>query len=57
MMAEGSVESQRLLRGELVDREHPRYRAFSETDVGRITRDRQVVLTGPFTNTAIKVNA
>ena len=55
MMGEGSVESQRVLRGELVDREHPRYRAFSQTDVGQITRDRHAVLKGPFTNSTIKV--
>lgn len=56
MMADGSVESQRWLRGELVDREHPRYRAFSETDVSQITRDRRALLHGPFTDTAIQVS-
>ncbi len=55
MMAEGSVESQRVLRGEFVDREHPRYRAFSQTDVSQIIRDRQAVLKGPFTNLTVKV--
>lgn len=55
MMAEGSVESQRVVRGELVDREHPRYRAFSQTDVSQIIRDRQAVLKGPFTNLTVKV--
>ncbi|XP_023340826.1 oxidative stress-induced growth inhibitor 2 [Eurytemora carolleeae] len=56
MMAEGSVESQRVLRGEFVDREHPRYRAFSQTDVSQIIRDRQAVLKGPFTNLTVKVS-
>jgi len=56
MMSDGSVERSRLLRGEQIEHEHPKYRAFSETDIQYITKDRRVQLTGPFTNTQIQVS-
>lgn len=56
MMAEGSVESTRRLRGQEVDREHPRYRSFSQTVVTSISKDRRVTLSGPNTNTDIQVS-
>lgn len=56
MMADGSVDSARSMRGERVEREHPNYRAFSETDVQFITKDRRVALSGPFTNIQIQVS-
>lgn len=56
MMAEGSVESPRKLRGEQVDREHPKYVAYAQTVVTNISKDRRVTLSGPHTNTDIQVS-
>lgn len=56
MMAEGSLDNQLVMRGEVVEREHPKYRAFSETVVGSISKDRRVQITGPNTDTEIQVS-
>jgi len=56
MMAEGSIESSRWLHGGQVEHEHPTYRAFSETDVDQISKERRVRLRGPNTHTEIKVS-
>merc|ERR1719383_19452 len=47
MMAEGSIESSRWLHGGQVEHEHPTYRAFAETDVDQISKERMVRLRGP----------
>ena len=57
MMAEGSIESSRWLHGGQVEHEHPTYRAFSETDVDQISKERRVRLRGPNTHTEIKVSS
>ena len=55
MMGEGSLENQLVKGGEVVEREHPRYRALPETTVGAISRDRRVQIKGPHTDTEIQV--
>ena len=56
MMAGGQIGSTRQVRGgEHVELEHPKYRAFAETSVKIISKDREVTLTGPAEEQTIKV--
>ena len=56
MMAGGSVSATRHVRGgEHLELEHPKYKAFAETSVSHISKDREVTLTGPNTDEKLKV--
>ena len=56
MMAGGSVPATKHLKGgEHLELEHPKYKAFAETSVGHISKDREVTLIGPNTDEKLKV--
>jgi len=56
MMASGSNHHTKLLKGQPVEREHPGYKAWAQTEIVEITRDRKVRLKGPDTNEMIQVS-
>lgn len=56
MMGEGSVASTRVVRGQLVEKEHPGYRSYAQTAVMEICKGRRVRLSGPNTNEEIQVS-
>lgn len=56
MMASGSYHHTMLLKGQPVEREHPGYKAWGETDIVEITKDRKVRLKGPHTNEMIQIS-
>jgi len=56
MMSEGSIEVDRQMKGETVEREHPRYQSYAQTVVKNISRDRRVTIIGPNTQTEMQVS-
>lgn len=56
MMASGSYHHTKLLKGQPVEKEHPGYKAWGETGIVEITKDRKVRLKGPDTNEMIPVS-
>jgi len=56
MMASGTFQPSTLLKGHPVLREYPGYRAWTQTEIMEITKDRKVRLKGPETNEMIQVS-
>eukprot|EP00092_Neocalanus_flemingeri_P004717 GFUD01005082.1.p1 GENE.GFUD01005082.1~~GFUD01005082.1.p1 ORF type:complete len:665 (+),score=145.51 GFUD01005082.1:135-2129(+) len=56
MMASGSHTHAKLMKGHPVEKEYPSYRAWGETEIMEITKDRNVRLKGPGTNEMIQVS-
>jgi len=56
MMSEGSIEVDRQMKGETVEREHLRYQSYAQTVVKNISRDRRVTIIGPNTETEMQVS-
>jgi len=56
MMASGTHQQTKLVRGHQVEREYPGYQAFGQTDIVEINKDRQVLIRGPQTDLCVQVS-
>jgi len=56
MMASGTHQQTKLVKGHPIEREYPGYEAFGQTDILEINKDRRVLIRGPQTNLSVQVS-